>query len=365
MFKKSYLLVLVCAFGVLSMGSIYGQDIVEINESREAKDNFKKIEKYAPSFYSSKIVDGDIERQDYKMIKKIVKDVEEIYLSMIIKFMDAPAEGIETHHRLSYDNTYRFRSSRSYYDAIVKHVRYNHHLLRSMSLIQSAYDRYEIIKEAIAVDENSKGEAMEIEYKINKLMGILTMFRGSPGNLKKALHHYDHIVSSERGKTPLISDREEQIEIYNYLVGVVHELYEKSRGDSMLSTHYLRKELYYLWKLTDLLNTDNESVKEYKYTRLINNYYSIINFEGNNYVTLYKPYVDKIAASYKRIEEKALDNKRVQPAGNSTIRLESDRTIIESQEQNSIDFDQKVERGDDQEIQSEESLLESEVNEEN
>ena len=69
------------------------------------------------------------------------------------------------------------------------------------------------------------------------------LFRGDSLNLKMALNHLEYVLTAGKDNTALINDKSELIEIYEYLIGTAHTLYEKHRSDIVSSRYYLRKEL--------------------------------------------------------------------------------------------------------------------------
>ena len=205
--------------------------------------------------------------------------------------MDSAGKEIDSQLKIR-KNDYEFELFIGYFDEVVSLTAENQHLLRALGLIEEAHGRFNMIKEAV-IARKAEVDITEVEYKLNKLGGILYMFRGDPYNLKKAIPYFEYILSPDGGE-PLTSDKKELIEIHNYLGGICHRLYVKNKGDVVISTYYLRKELYYLWKLVDLETEEGSLLREYKRKHLARTYYSAINVEGKNYFDLYQPYVDEI-----------------------------------------------------------------------
>lgn len=288
MFKKIFLILILLAIGFSQEANLAN---TSLENSSQAEIKTEAIQEYAPSFYLLKTVNENVETKDYQVIKKAVQEVEEIYLPRINKIMNSLREEIDYQKSLHPDKD-NFESTKDYYDSMVRAFGNNHQLIRSWKKIENALVRFNIIKDSLSTQiENS--EFREVEYKLNKLSGIIQMFLGKNYNLKKAVIYFENILpNSERGA--LTDDNRELITIHNYLAGIYHTLYLKNEN-SVYSAHCLQQELFHLWSLVELGINDNPKLKEIKYLHLAKTYYDVI--DENN--SLYQPYLRKIQEKKK------------------------------------------------------------------
>ena len=100
---------------------------------------------------------------------------------------------------------------------------------------------------------------------------------------------------------------DEIIELYTYLSGINHKLAYHNWQNIILRRKCLQQELYYLWNITIMKNKNNEALKEYKLKTLVKDYYHVIDFKGQHFLDLYRPYIAKIGLDFKSPEKNAAE----------------------------------------------------------
>ena len=280
--------------------------VTDLTQEETSKSFSEGIQRYSPSFYPLDMVRDNIVKKDYQTVKKILEDVEKDYLEKrVAKIIKKTAEDFDK--KLQYRNVnsnHVFDSSKDYFDYVSKAVKNSQHLLESIHLINKANEKYLQIKGALLAQGVSEAEISQIEFKLNKLKGILNMYRDEVAHFKLAISAFLRLLSSQGDEKRLSHNKKERLEIYGYLAGCYHELAERSRGDDVIYRDNLRNELYYLWLLLETKDEAKES-KDYKFQKLVRDYYAVIDFKGVRYANHYKPYLEQIGKSYKDLEERA------------------------------------------------------------
>ncbi|OHD66595.1 MAG: hypothetical protein A2096_07455 [Spirochaetes bacterium GWF1_41_5] len=294
------LLIFIIMFSVFGFSQSQEAAKTEIEKKSEKTDTLDaKILKFGPSFEGLLFTSPQAEKDQYEKIKIMLKEIKEEYMRRMLVYIEKTAEQVnnlpgQDAASLEFIN---------YFDTVSARVRNIVYVQEAVNFLNLAVDQLGKIKSALEANKDiDKNDLTVTEKDLYKCRAIFSMFRGNPENLMQAHKDFNFIINSK-----LSADENETIEIYTHLAGINNRLANINKENITIKRQSLQNVLLYLWKIIELRNKANEELKEFKLKELLKNYYFVVDFNGQDYRDLYRPYMQKIGMDYKGPEAKAGD----------------------------------------------------------
>ncbi|MBN8217870.1 MAG: hypothetical protein J0L75_14600 [Spirochaetes bacterium] len=242
--------------------------------------------------------DPEVEKRDYEVIKAIISNVENENMRFLFMVLTNERSVIDFHVR-RYTQPMAFSNTTYYYDSATRTMRKNDYLRQSIGESERAWDRFSVIKSNLILAGVPESDVNKTEFRLKRLSGVMMFLDGSPMAVRTAVDKLESIIDQVAHGVKDMANNDELAEVYTYLVSASHQVYaDTANGDRATALAYLRKELYYLWRYTEMKNAGNEKLKEAKLMEVTRQYYPIMDLEGNQYINVYKPFVEKLGKNY-------------------------------------------------------------------
>jgi len=242
--------------------------------------------------------DPEVEKRDYEVIKAILSNVENENMRFLFMVLTNERSVIDFHVR-RYTQPMAFSNTTYYYDSATRTMRKNDYLRQSIGESERAWDRFSTIKSNLILAGVPESDVNRTEFRLKRLSGVMMFLDGSPLAVRTAVDKLESIIDQVAHGVKDMGNNDELAEVYTYLVSAAHQVYaDTANGDRATALAYLRKELYYLWRYTEMKNAGNEKLKEAKLMEVTRQYYPIMDLEGNHYINVYKPFVEKLGKNY-------------------------------------------------------------------
>ncbi len=266
----------------------------------ESNNLIRQFSGYTPLPPHLRLVDPEVEKKDYEIVKKIISNVEAEYMRHLGNLLAKEKDQIDTAIKYRVSSQFLFSNSGNYYETVSSVARKRDFMNQAFSEILRAEERFLPIRKTLPLAGVNENEVKTTEFKMLRMRGILSLLRGGVDDLRNATASFETILTNAREAL----SQDDVAEVYTYLIGTLDQLYQYYASSSpALGISYIRKQLYYVWKLALLKNGSNEKLRDVKLMDLVKIYYTIIDYEGQDFKDLYKPYVDKLGLSYTSVEK--------------------------------------------------------------
>lgn len=242
--------------------------------------------------------DPEVEKRDFEVIKAIVSNVENENMRFLFMVLSNERSSIDSQVR-RYTQPMAFSNTIYYYESATRTLRKNDYLRLSIAESERAYERFSLIRSNLVLAGVSAAEVNQVEFRLKRLSGVMMFLDGSPVAVRTAVDKLESIIEQIAHGAKDMANNDELAEVYTYLVSACHQVYlDQANGDRATALTFLRKELLYVWRYTELKNAGNEKLKDAKLMEVTRQYYPIMDLEGNSYIQIYKPYVEKLGKNY-------------------------------------------------------------------
>lgn len=136
----------------------------------------------------------------------------------------------------------------------------------------------------------SPDDLEDLIMKEKVLDSIILYAIGGEKQLKKAISNFEFLLGANVEKRVYITKDDNKRTIYKYLISLYKQI-----GKYYVRKHDRKEKnislLYYRWKLAELINKDNEELKNFKMAQLVREYYPYMSVDSQIFEQMYKKYV--------------------------------------------------------------------------
>lgn len=266
----------------------------------ESNNLIRQFSGYAPLPPQMRLVDPEVEKKDYEVVKSIVSNVEAEYMRHLSSLLGKEKADIDRAIQYRTLSAFVFSNSGNYYESVAAVARKRDFMNNAMSELDRAETRFSPIRLTLPLAGVNENDVKTTDFKMLRIRGILYILRGGIDDFRKAAESFETILTNAKEAL----NNEDIGEVYTYLVSIYDQIYQYYASSApQTAINSMRKELLYIWKLVVLKNGSNEKLRDVKLLELVKTYYAIIDYDGLDYRDLYKPYVEKLGLTYNSVEK--------------------------------------------------------------
>lgn len=262
---------------------------------------------FKPKFDGLIVSDTDGEIKDFEVVAGVVSNITYVKIPTITTYLEHAKKDYDFKNRHN-KSEFSYNTTDQYFQVAVNTLKNNRILLDGDNEIRKAKKRFQEIKQAVIASDISDEQLKNVEFYLYYYAAYFQMWQGSVKNLEQARMDFEYIVAQYEQDETFIQDGVDIYSIYSSLAAIYRYLYNNISGNIIKERKYLQMELYYLWQITEHKNEGKEALLDYKIKNLIAKYQDIIDYSGDHFSTIYKPYFDKLGVKYKSLEDRAEDS---------------------------------------------------------
>ena len=294
---------------LLSSSSIFAQNNSQnppplIEEYLVDYENYASFDK----FHKNGEEEKNYEINTYTAITNVLSNLEQDVFRLFYANAESKKTFIDHSRQAAFDSTSVKFNIFHYYDALQYEGLI--FLKKAYDLLLFLQDKYDNVKEGLPYFQVNEQEMFDIQVQIKMLQGICSFYMTGKNNLKKALGHFSFLLGQNDSKVIYANTKIVQERVFKYFIAIYNVLLNRTSNLTNIEIDDFNANLlYYKWKLVELLNQDNEDLKDYKLMRLTKNYYFYMPIKSSIFEKRYKPYVIKLyelAKNDQKLEEKLI-----------------------------------------------------------